>query len=171
MPYTFVTGGASSGKSGYALQLFRGRHDVTVIATGVRTDAEMERRIEAHRKERPGTWETIEEPEDLISAMERMNPENRGVIIDCLTVWVSNLQYGKGYTSLDIIDRAKKTVSYIRDKDREVVVVSNELGMGIIPASEELREFRKTAGEVNQLFAADSAAAYFVVSGLIIKLR
>ena len=171
MGYTFITGGASSGKSDFAIRLFSGRDDVTFIATGVAVDVEMKRRIEAHRAQRPAHWETIEEPVDLVSALEKASSSRGGVIIDCLTMWISNLRHLEACSPRTIVERAREVVSIIARPEKKVVVVSNELGMSIIPASEETREFRSTAGEVNQVFARESDAAYLVVCGLGVKLK
>jgi adenosylcobinamide kinase/adenosylcobinamide-phosphate guanylyltransferase len=171
MGYIFITGGASSGKSEYALGLLRNRKDVTFIATGLPADAEMKRRIATHRAQRPAHWETIEEPVDLISALKRVDPAQGGVIIDCLTMWISNLRYMGTCTSRTIVERAGEVVSFLGSLEKMVVVVSNELGMSIIPASEESRDFRTTAGEVNQLFARGCETAYLVVSGLGLQLK
>ena len=171
MAYTFVTGGASSGKSRFALELMESRNDVTFIATGVRTDAEMELRIEEHKRQRPEAWETIEEPLDLLSAVGKMNEQNSGLIIDCLTMWVSNLIYMGQCDHNAILSRADELGSCLKQLDRTVVVVSNELGMGIIPASGESREYRQLAGEVNQLFARSSSEAFLVVSSISLKLK
>lgn len=171
MAYTFVTGGASSGKSKFALQFLSSRKDVTFIATGVKTDAEMELRIAAHRRERPMAWETIEEPLDIISAVGHMDERHSGLIIDCLTMWVSNLLYMDQCDGSEIIERAEDLASHLEYLDKKIVVVSNELGMGIIPASEESREYRRLAGEVNQIFAHSSIEAYLVVSSIGVKIR
>jgi len=171
MAYAFVTGGASSGKSRFALELLGSRNDVTFIATGVKTDAEMELRIAAHRRQRPETWETIEEPLDLISAVGNMDDGNGGLIIDCLTMWVSNLIYMGQCDNDAILGRAEDLSSHLKLLDRTVVVVSNELGMGIIPASEESREYRKLAGEVNQLFARSSSEAFLVLSSIGLRIK
>jgi adenosyl cobinamide kinase/adenosyl cobinamide phosphate guanylyltransferase len=171
MGYTFITGGASSGKSAFALGMFGDRKRVAFIATGVRTDADMVQRISAHRAQRPPSWETIEEPLDLISALRKADPSLEGVLIDCLTVWISNLLHMEKRRPQAVIEEAEEVVSLLQSQERTAVVVSNELGMGIIPASDVGREFRKIAGEVNQLFARGCEAAYLVVSGLGVKLK
>ena len=171
MPYTFITGGASSVKSTLALTLFRGENNVTFIATGRITDPEMEKRIDAHRSQRPPSWRTVEEPLDLITAVSNTDAESRNVIIDCLTFWVSNLIYEKGMDDSRILKRAEKTARYLEGSQKSVLVVSNELGMGIIPADSESRRFRRIAGEVNQLFASCSKDAYYVVSGIPLKIK
>jgi adenosyl cobinamide kinase/adenosyl cobinamide phosphate guanylyltransferase len=171
MAYTFITGGASSGKSKFALELLSSRKDVTFIATGVNTDAEMELRIAAHQRERPATWETIEEPLDLISAVGHMDERHNGLIIDCLTMWISNLLYIDQCDSSEIIVRAEDLAFLLEYLDKKILVVSNELGMGIIPASKESREYRRLAGEVNQVFARSSIEAYLVVSSIGVKIK
>ena len=171
MAYTFVTGGASSGKSRFALDLLGSRNDVTFIATGIKTDAEMELRIVEHQRQRPEVWETIEEPLDLISAVGNMDKQNGGLIIDCLTMWVSNLIYMGRCDHDEILGRAEDLASHLKHLDRTVVMVSNELGMGIIPASEESREYRKLAGEVNQLFARSSSEVFLVVSSIGLRIK
>jgi adenosylcobinamide kinase/adenosylcobinamide-phosphate guanylyltransferase len=171
MACTFITGGASSGKSQYALELLRNRDDVTFVATGVKTDKEMELRIEEHRRQRPEAWETIEEALDLASAVESMNEHNSGLIIDCLTMWVSNLIYMGRCDHGEILERAGRLATHLKGLDKTVLVVSNELGMGIIPADGESREYRRVAGEVNQIFARSSDEVYFVISGIGLKLK
>jgi adenosyl cobinamide kinase/adenosyl cobinamide phosphate guanylyltransferase len=169
--YTFITGGASSGKSRFALALLQGRDDVTFIATGVATDPEMEKRIIAHKKQRPKTWETIEEPIDIIGAARSMDPENRGIIVDCLTFWVSNHLHSQNTHHSMIIASAEETAKFLKNLDKTILVVTNEIGMGIIPESEETRLYRKIAGEVNQIFARMSQEAYIVVSGIGMRIR
>jgi adenosylcobinamide kinase/adenosylcobinamide-phosphate guanylyltransferase len=169
--YIYVTGGASSGKSRYALRYFQNRKDVTFIATGIATDPEMLGRINAHREQRPDCWETIEEPTDLIAAVRNASPENRGVLIDCLTFWTANLIFHKDLKRDKILEYANSTAEFLRSTDRSAVVITNELGMGIVPGSQESRKFRKIAGEVNQIFAEKSEEAYLILSGIPLKLK
>jgi len=169
MPYTYITGGASSGKSGYALERFIGRRDVTFIATGIETDEEMAGRIKLHRSARPSEWETIEEPVDLIQAVR--SSKCSALIIDCLSFWVSNLVYSQELGHDDIVAKAGAAAEFLKNTDREIIVVTNELGMGLIPEYIESRAYRKTAGEVNQIFAKHSKDSYFVVSGIPVKIK
>ncbi len=171
MPYTYITGGASSGKSRFALTLFKGKENVTFIATGRITDPEMEKRVDLHRRQRPPSWRTIEEPVDLITAVGSTNARSGEVIIDCLTFWVSNLTYEKGMDRMQILDLAERTARFLEAHDKSVLVVSNELGMGIIPADAESRQYRRIAGEVNQIFASHSNEAYYMLSGLPLKIK
>jgi len=171
VPYIYVTGGASSGKSSYALKYLQNRKNVTFIATGIATDPEMLGRINAHREQRPDCWETIEEPTNLIAAVKNASPENRGIIIDCLTFWTANLIFHRKMKRDEILEYAASTAEFLRSADRSALVITNELGMGIVPASQESRRFRKIAGEVNQIFAEKSEAAYLIVSGIPLKLK
>ncbi len=173
MPLKFVTGGASSGKTKFALSLLKESQDVTYIATGLPIDEEMRNRIEKHKSERPPAWETVEEPVDIKKVLTDMekSKKNRDVIIDCLTFWVSNLIYMKEYSDETIMIEAKELAEKCRRYKNEVVVVTNELGMSIIPENRDARRFRKISGEVNQIFAAKSREAYLVVSGIGIKIK
>ena len=171
MPYTFITGGASSGKSDFALELFRDRGDVTFIATGVVSDPEMEQKIRLHKMQRPSSWDTIEEPVDLIKAVRGVKKENKAVILDCLTFWVSNLIHDISLAQDKIIELAAKTAGFLNTSEKEILVVTNELGMGIIPGTREVREYRNIAGKVNRIFAGISEKAYFVVSGIGMKIK
>ncbi|MGQ9614910.1 MAG: bifunctional adenosylcobinamide kinase/adenosylcobinamide-phosphate guanylyltransferase [Spirochaetota bacterium] len=171
MSYTLITGGASSGKSEFAMKMFEGRDDVSFIATGIKTDLEMEKKIQNHQRKRPKSWETLEEPIDLISAIKKINQNNGALIIDCLTFWISNLLYYSRTKSEKIIELAVETASFLKHQKKESFVVTNEVGMGIIPHSEEVRFFRKIAGEVNQIFAREADHVYFVISGIGMKLK
>ena len=171
MPYMLVIGGASSGKSRFALQWFAGRSGVTFIATGVSTDPEMEERINAHRRARPSAWRTVEEPVNLAEAVRRVPDESEGIIIDCLTFWVSNLMHRKNLDGAGIRRLAEETALCVRDAVPQSLVITNEVGLGVIPHTEEGRLFRKIAGEVNQIFARYSAQAYFVVSGIKTRIK
>lgn len=171
MSYIYVCGGASSGKSRFALTYFQGRNDVSFIATALVTDPDMESRIKAHKSQRPKGWYTVEEPLDLIQAVKNTKKESKGIIIDCLTFWVSNLIYQSNIDHQKILKRAEETAVFLIGSEKEIIVVTNELGMGIIPARKESRDFRKVCGEVNQVFAQMSDEAFFIISGIPIKLK
>ncbi len=171
MSYIFISGGASSGKSDFALKYLKGRSDVTFIATGVSTDSEMEMRIRRHKNQRPSAWTTIEEPVDLIKAFGNIKNRRAAIILDCLTFWVSNLIYSKKLERDKILELAEKTAHYLVTIEKTALVVTNELGMGIIPENEEVRNYRKIAGEVNRIFARMSDEAYFIISGIGVKIK
>ena len=171
MPYVFVIGGASSGKSRFALDRFAGRTAVTFIATGVPTDPEMQERIRAHRRERPHAWRTVEEPENLVEAVRGVPDESEGIVIDCLTFWVSNLLYRKNLDDAGIRRLAEETALCVKSATTETIVITNEVGLGVIPQTDAGRLFRKIAGEVNQIFARHSSEAYFVLSGIETRIK
>jgi adenosyl cobinamide kinase/adenosyl cobinamide phosphate guanylyltransferase len=171
MPYVFVIGGASSGKSRFAVDWFAGRNRVTFIATALPTDPEMRERIRAHRGERPPAWRTVEEPVNLAEAVRGIPDGSDGIIIDCLTLWVSNLMHRKNLNDAGIRRLAEETALCVRDAVPQSLVVTNEVGLGVIPQTEEGRLFRKIAGEVNQIFARHSERAYFVVSGIETRIK
>ncbi|MFW6138017.1 MAG: bifunctional adenosylcobinamide kinase/adenosylcobinamide-phosphate guanylyltransferase [Spirochaetota bacterium] len=171
MAYIYITGGASSGKSRFALDLFRDMKDVSFIATGAAADPEMEERIRTHRDQRPQTWETLEEQLDLVKAVKNTDRRHRGIIIDCLTFWVSNLIYSAHFSHEHILSLARTTAFYLEQCSKKIAVVSGELGMGVVPPTPEGRSFRKTAGEVNQIFSAKSKNAYLVVSGITLNIK
>jgi adenosylcobinamide kinase/adenosylcobinamide-phosphate guanylyltransferase len=171
MSFIYITGGANSGKSRFALEFFSERSDITFIATAVATDQEMEMRIHTHKQQRPYTWDTIEEPVDLIKAVNSTKEEHRGIIVDCLTFWVSNLIYNEKLNHEQILERAEKASNLLRELDKSGIVVTNELGMGIVPPDHESRYFRRVAGEVNQIFAGKSKEAWLIVSGMPLKMK
>jgi adenosylcobinamide kinase/adenosylcobinamide-phosphate guanylyltransferase len=171
VPYTYITGGASSGKSDFALELYKDRSDVTFIATGIASDPEMAKKILSHKMQRPSCWDTIEEPVDLIGAVRRVKKEHGAVILDCLTFWVSNLIHHNKLKSDQIFKLAEETSTFLNSSDLNALVVTNELGMGIIPGSADLRLYRNIAGKVNRIYADRSESAYFVVSGIGHKIK
>jgi adenosyl cobinamide kinase/adenosyl cobinamide phosphate guanylyltransferase len=171
MPYVFVIGGASSGKSRFALDWFRGRTGVAFVATGIPTDPEMEERIRAHRRDRPSCWKTVEAPLDLADAVREAAPGSEGLIVDCLTFWVSNLMYAKHLDDEEIRRIAEETALLVRDAAPESLVVTNEVGLGVIPHTAEGRRFRKIAGEVNQIFARHAGRAYFLLAGVATRIK
>ena len=135
------------------------------------TDPEMETRIREHQRQRPSCWETVEEPVELIKTLKNIKQGSKGIIIDCITLWVSNLIYHKRLNYSQIIDYANECAQILHRSKKDIVVVTNELGMGIVPNTEESRYYRKIAGEVNQIFAKMSNKAYFILSGLPMKIK
>lgn len=165
---TFITGGARSGKSRYALEIAAAPryHRPAFIATAEPFDAEMEDRIRRHRKERNARFFTIEEPVDLASALRRIPPGTDVVIIDCLTVWLGNLLH-RGHADEEI----ERFLSALDDSPCPLVVVSNEVGLGGIAMSPMGRTFTDLLGRLNQKVAARSERAVMLVSGLPLVLK
>ncbi|MGH2694080.1 MAG: bifunctional adenosylcobinamide kinase/adenosylcobinamide-phosphate guanylyltransferase [Actinomycetota bacterium] len=169
MPLVFLTGGARAGKSKLAVELAASRsREVDFIATAEALDDEMAERIARHRAERPGHWRTLEEPVEIASALELL-PEQACAVIDCLTLWVSNLM-DRDFDDDDIEQRASALLSIARARTGLTVVVSNEVGAGIVPVHPEARRFRDLLGRANCLFAEAADRSLLVVAGRALSL-
>jgi adenosylcobinamide kinase/adenosylcobinamide-phosphate guanylyltransferase len=165
---TLVLGGARSGKSRYAETLVTGAAAVgTYIATAEAGDAEMAARIAEHRARRGPFWRTIEEPIDLTGAIRRHAEPARPVLVDCLTLWLSNLM-GAGRT---VAHESEILCAALRDAAGPVVLVANEVGLGLVPETPLGREFRDAAGRLNQDIAACADRVVFVAAGLPLVLK
>ncbi len=177
MQLIFVTGGARSGKSRFACELGeKCAGVVTYIATGEAKDEEMKRRIEEHQRKRPADWKLIEEPCDMLEAIGKARGSDC-VIIDCLTLLITNwlldcaVSAGKHRTPDKILEKLSPFLDGLEKLSATVVVVSNEVGMGIVPETELGRDFRDICGYANQLVAAKADEVYFLVSGIPQKLK
>lgn len=166
----FVTGGARSGKSSLALkqaETLPGSR--AFIATAEATDEEMAERIRRHQEDRNDSWTTIEEPLALAGALRQAASENNIVVIDCLTLWLSNILCAGS----DIEEETAALIAALRDIRHavHVFIVSNEVGMGIVPANDLARRFRDEAGRLNRRIAEIADAVYMTVSGIPVKLK
>ena len=166
----FVFGGARSGKSAFALaraSAMEGRK--VYVATAQALDTEMEERIAKHRRERGSGWETIEEPLHLGRAVRGLAQTHDVAIIDCLTLWLSNLM-GAG---LPIEEAQEDLVQSFRSLtgSTRLFVVSNEVGMGIVPENEMARQFRDMAGRLNQRVAEEADECFLVAAGIPLKIK
>jgi adenosylcobinamide kinase / adenosylcobinamide-phosphate guanylyltransferase len=164
----FVTGGARSGKSAFALTRAQecGGDQVSFVATAQVLDDEMRDRIARHRQERNSKWQTLEEPLELARGVSGAAHET--VIVDCLSLWVSNLMM-HGLEESVILERAEDVLSDVGKKT--LIVVTNEVGFGIVPDNALARAYRDALGRVNQRFAAASSEAHLMVSGLSWRLK
>jgi len=166
---TFVTGGARSGKSSHALRLAAAAgRPVAMIATAEARDAEMLERISAHRAERPAAWRTVEEPLDLGGALRGLAPEEFA-IVDCLSLWVSNLLEASGAATVEAL--AAEAAALAARHPGGCVAVSNEVGMGIVPVNALARAYRDALGRVNAIWAEAADDAVFAVSGRLLRLE
>jgi adenosylcobinamide kinase/adenosylcobinamide-phosphate guanylyltransferase len=166
---TLLLGGARSGKSAAAVAMAsRWDGPVVVIATGEPRDEEMRARIKRHRAKRPPEWTTVEEPVDLEAALSTV-PARACVVIDCLTLWVSNLME-RGFSDDDIDERSDKAAATAAARDVPTIVVSNEVGWGIVPADPLTRRFRDALGRVNTSWASASAHTMLMVAGKMLPL-
>ncbi len=166
----FVLGGAASGKSQAALDLAGQRGSRAFVATGQALDREMKARIEQHQATRSSDWETVEIPTDIEMWIDRQGLNYQSIIIDCLTLWLSNLT-GQRVRDSTISDATADLLQAIRRTSARVVIVSNELGLGLVPGTKAVRAFRDLAGRVNQQVAAEADEVYLVVSGLPLRVK
>ena len=167
MSLTVLLGGARAGKSALALELAQeGDVPVVYIATAEAGDDEMAARIAQHRAERPEAWRTVEEPVALRSVLASIEPA-ACVVVDCLTLWVANL-LARGD---DVLPEAEAVAELAAGRSGPTIVVSNEVGLGIVPASPVAREYRDLLGAVNAAFVRRAEDAAFVVSGCAIPLQ
>lgn len=170
MPLTVLTGGARAGKSFLAVRLASQTGlPVTFVATAQALDEEMKGRIARHRQERPREWETVEEPLDLGEALAAIDP-GRAVVVDCLTLWVSNLVLDD-YDDGEIEKRAAAVAQTAAGREAPVFVVTNEVGSGVHPNTDLGRRFRDVLGRVNVLWSEVATDAYLVVAGRAIPLN
>ena len=171
---TLVLGGVRAGKSSYAQRLAAKGKRVLFVATAEARDREMEERIRSHREGRPAHWDTIEEPIDLVAALTPMLHRYDMVLLDCLTLWVSNLLLRGSHLASareDILAEAQSLMALYRKSDVSWVVVSNEVGLGVVPATELGRIYADELGRVNQLVAAEADDVYFMAAGLPLKMK
>jgi adenosylcobinamide kinase/adenosylcobinamide-phosphate guanylyltransferase len=171
---TLITGGARSGKSRFAQSLCREARRVVYVATALPDDEEMRARIAKHQDSRPATWATVEEPLAVAEAAERHIRETDVILIDCVTIWLSNLLYewrDEDPTAVEqkARDQAARLIDVSHDGD--IVAVTNEVGSGIVPESSVARHFRDVQGLVNQQIALAADVVYFVVSGIPTRIK
>lgn len=165
---TLITGGARSGKSRRALQLAQEIGGERVfIATAEPSDTEMAERIACHQAEREATFRTVEAPLDLLQALETEVSPNRVVVVDCLTLWLSNLMhYGR-----DVRGETRALTAFLAGAPGPVILVSNEVGMGLVPETRLGRDFRDAQGALNRDVATVCQRVEFMVAGLPLTVK
>lgn len=167
-----VLGGARSGKSSFALK--RAEKDGTrraFVATAEARDEEMAERIKRHRAERANRWSTYEEPLNLTRLLTEIADSHDVYLIDCITLWVSNLM-AQGLQDEEIINKTKELSRVcVQMKDCSVYVVSNEVGLSVVPENPLARRFRDLTGRVNQILAEAAEEVYFIISGLPQRIK
>jgi adenosylcobinamide kinase/adenosylcobinamide-phosphate guanylyltransferase len=166
---TLVLGGARSGKSANAERLALGAGGEPVyIATAEAHDEEMAERIARHRADRQGRgWTTVEEPLDLVGAIGREARPGRSLLVDCLTLWLSNVMLA----GRDPSDEQAALAAALCGATAPVVLVSNEVGLGLVPETPLGRAFRDAQGRLNQAIAARADRVVFVAAGLPLTLK
>lgn len=171
---TLVIGGARSGKSRFAQSLAANSRRVVYLATARCEDAEMAARIGQHRRARPAHWVTIEEPLEIASVVERHAVDCEFVLLDCLTIWLSNLSWmhresDEANLSASVAQEVARLVAAARYT--HVVAVTNELGCGLVPESPVGRLFRDLHGWMNQDVAREADWVYHLVAGIAIPIK
>jgi adenosylcobinamide kinase/adenosylcobinamide-phosphate guanylyltransferase len=168
----FVTGGARSGKSNFAQRLAHSKKGSTVfIATAEALDDEMRQRIATHRRARPSEWDTVEEPRHLGEAVQKCAGAYDIVLVDCLTLWISNLLTNNPLPETEIVREVKSLIRSCKTESSTVIIVSNEVGMGIVPMNSLTRLYRDIVGSANQDIASEADEVYLVVSGISMKIK
>jgi adenosylcobinamide kinase / adenosylcobinamide-phosphate guanylyltransferase len=167
-PLVLVLGGSRSGKSRYAEKLIASAGlPALYIATAEARDAEMQARIEVHRVRRGAAWTTIEEPRELVNALLGAAERAQPILVECLTLWLANLM-GAGRDIGFEIERLLAALPRLR---APVVMVTNEVGLGIVPENDLARRFRDQAGLLNQRVAATADRVVFMAAGLPLALK
>ncbi|WP_321490069.1 bifunctional adenosylcobinamide kinase/adenosylcobinamide-phosphate guanylyltransferase [uncultured Hyphomonas sp.] len=168
MRHTFILGGARSGKSARAQTLAEKASSARVyIATAEAFDAEMSERIAHHQADRGEGWQTVEAPLDLVAALEDQRGKGEPVLVDCLTLWLSNLMHD----DRDVEAETEKLCTCLSQLDCKVILVSNEVGLGLVPETALGRRFRDAQGRLNQRVAAVCEVVEFVAAGLPLRLK
>jgi len=169
MSLTLILGGVRSGKSAHAVRMAAARDQVTFIATAPRIDGDddLDARIARHQHERPTTWRLIEAPLDLTAAV--IDAGDQITIIDCLTLWVSNLMW-RGDSDHEIETTAASTLEVVAARNAPTLVITNEVGLGVHPESALGRRFSEVLGRVNQTWMGAADQRLFMVAGHAVTL-
>jgi adenosylcobinamide kinase/adenosylcobinamide-phosphate guanylyltransferase len=168
MTSLIVLGGARSGKSRHAQARAEAMNgELVFVATAQAGDGEMAERIAIHQSDRGPRWRTIEEPLEIAALIDREAAPGRVLLVDCLTLWTSNLMFAER----DIAQAAQELARAIRDAGGPLIFVANEVGLGIVPDNALARRFRDAAGTVNQKVAEAADEAVLVIAGLPLRLK
>jgi len=180
-----VTGGARSGKSSFAEKLVADLgKKIAYIATAIPFDEGMKDRIKKHRSSRPANWTTYEIYKDIYKYIDEISEKHDAILLDCVTILVTNLMFENNEINWETVNRGKIDeierdiklqvdflLNGIRNTSLKCVLVTNEVGMGIVPENRLSRVFRDIAGRINQFAAAKSDEVYFTVSGIPMKIK
>ena len=176
---TLIIGGTRSGKSAFATELAKKYKHVGYIATADSgqssqfDDGEMLERIQKHRENRPAEWKTVEAPLELDKAVSNLNGNLDVVLIDCITIYVTNMLLGSHKEEGDehIINAINKLCSVCKNMPFHVIMVTNEVGYGVVPDNALSRRFRDIAGYANQIIASEADNVYLVTAGIENKIK
>jgi len=169
---TLILGGARSGKSDFAQQLARkrGGDAVLFVATAEARDDEMRARIASHRAARPAAWQTLEAPREIARSLE--SAQARVIVVDCITLWASNVVLAEESNARAEMSREiDELIAWHRANDAEMILVSNEVGMGLVPDNELGRAYRDLLGAANKKLAECADEVFLLVAGLPIEIK
>jgi adenosylcobinamide kinase / adenosylcobinamide-phosphate guanylyltransferase len=167
-----ITGGVKSGKSTYALSYGREKgRDRAFVATAMDFDDEMHLKIMNHQKERGDIWKTFEEPKDIAGLVTKISGVFNIVLVDCMTLWVSNLLTVYNMTREDIESEFSNLVTSIQQSSASIVIVTNEVGLGIIPVDRITRSYQNLLGNLNREIAKIATDVFFMVAGMPLKMK
>ena len=169
-----ILGGARSGKSTYAQQLAdKLSAKVLFVATAQALDEEMHKRIQIHRDNRPAGWRTLEEPRDIVKALHDQIGDAEVVIIDCLTILVANLLGDNPDVKAEnnVLAKIVSLIDYIKTTESTFIIVSNELGLGLVPENKLARIYRDLLGMANQIMAQNAEQVYFLTAGIPLEIK
>jgi len=171
-----ITGGARSGKSVHAEKLaLEFPAPLCYLATAQALDDEMQQRVRLHRERRGEQWHTLEEPLDLLRALKDSDGRYGVVLVDCITLWLSNLLFASENREGDleelVLSDVRQFADGLRELESPLILVSNEVGMGIVPENRLARLYRDIAGRANQLLAAAADEVHVVISGIPLRLK
>ncbi len=167
----FILGGARSGKSSYAIELAKKpRKKTALIATCILPDNEMRKRIKAHQKSRPQHWKLVEEGRNIVPCLAELKNEYGTILVDCLGLWISNLLIAN-LTDKQIEKEIRKLAKFISVFKANLILVSNEVGSGIVPDNLLARRFRDLLGLANQIIAKIAGEVIFMQSGIPLKIK
>ena len=168
----FVLGGCRSGKSSYALEMAQtaSENNTVFIATCIPHDDEMKSRVARHRKERGPDWQTVEAPVNLPQAIDRLNGKAGIILVDCLTLWISNLMM-ENQDAEFVLDSVQRLTRSVKAAVCPVILVSNEVGAGIVPENKLARLYRDLVGSTNQAVAACVDQVVWVVAGIPVTIK
>ena len=172
MRTTLVIGGCRSGKSSHALHLAdrMGKAGKIFLATCIPRDDEMNQRVSRHKAERGPGWTAVETPVFLSEAIQNIGPDADVLLVDCLTLWVSNLMMEHADPDA-ITDHTRRLIESLAAAACPVILVTNEVGAGIVPDNPLARSFRDAVGQVNQQIAARADQVIWMVAGIPVKIK
>lgn len=167
---TLITGGARSGKSRHALELASEYDRKAFIATAQAFDDEMKDRITKHQAERGDSFANVEEPIDLAGAISSLPQDTEAAVVDCLTVWIGNLMHKYGEDT-DTFSEVDSLLKILAEPPCDIILVANEVGMGIVPENGMARKYRDITGRLNQDIASLADTVIITVSGIPVTIK